>query len=164
MSADKLIECLNRTLKLHQSLYELATRKTEIIKEGDIDALSSMIKDENKHVMAINKLEDERKLIVTKIVSDHPIQGDEPALTDVIALTSKPEGKMLLSLREEINEQLSELKRVNQLNQELVHSSLQFVNYSLDLLMPRPQTINYNKPTNKGQTEQVKRSMFDSKA
>jgi flagellar biosynthesis/type III secretory pathway chaperone len=164
MSAEKLIECLDRILKLHQSLNELSTRKTDIIKEGDIDALSSMIKDENKHVMAINKQEDERKLIVTKMVSGHPIQGDEPALTDVVALTSKLESEKLLSLREQINQQISELKRVNQLNQELVHSSLQFVNYSLDLLMPRPQTINYNKPTNKGQTEQVKRSMFDSKA
>jgi flagellar biosynthesis/type III secretory pathway chaperone len=164
MSAEKLIECLDRILKLHQSLNELSTRKTDIIKEGDIDALSSMIKDENKHVMAINKQEDERKLIVTKMVSGHPIQGDEPALTDVVALTSELESEKLLSLREQINQQISELKRVNQLNQELVHSSLQFVNYSLDLLMPRPQTINYNKPTNKGQTEQVKRSMFDSKA
>ncbi len=164
MSAEKLFDCLTKMVALHQSLFELENRKTDIIKRGDIEALTSFLKEENKHVMAINKLEEERKLIVAKLVSGHSIQGDEPSLTDIVNLLHPTESRKLLTLREHLTKLLEELKQVNKLNQELVHSSLQFVNLSLDLLMPQPQKINYNKPTNHRQTEQTKSSVFDSKA
>lgn len=61
MSAEKLINTLNKMVSLHRSLLELAKQKTEIIKKGDIEALSSILKDENKHVMAISKLEEKGK-------------------------------------------------------------------------------------------------------
>ncbi|MBM7661594.1 flagellar biosynthesis/type III secretory pathway chaperone [Bacillus mesophilus] len=164
MKSEKLIDTLNKLLALHQSLHKLGTQKTEVIKKGDIEALSSILKDENKHVMAINKLEEERKQQVMRLVSGHAIKGDEPTLTDVIEGLSSEEADKLVSLRDQLYTQLEELKSINTLNQELVYSSLQFVNYSLDLLMPRTQNMNYNKPTNKGQAEPVKRSVFDSKA
>ncbi|MFZ3590387.1 flagellar protein FlgN [Bacillus sp. DJP31] len=164
MSAEKLIDCLRKMVSLHKSLFELENRKTEVIKRGDIGALSSIIKDENKHVMAINKLEDERKITVVKLLSGYPIQGDEPSLTDVVNVIPSTESSKLLFIKDQLTLLLEELKQVNRLNQELIYSSLQFVNSSLDLFMPQPQTINYNKPTNKGQTEPVKRSVFDSKA
>jgi flagellar biosynthesis/type III secretory pathway chaperone len=164
MNTEKLIDTLNKLLALHQSLYKLGTQKTEVIKKGDIEALSSILKDENKHVMAINKLEGERKQQVLRLVSGHSLEGDEPTLSDVIEAVSGEEADKLVSLRNHLYTQLEELKSLNKLNQELVYSSLQFVNYSLDLLMPRPQNVNYNKPANKGQHEHVKRSVFDSKA
>lgn len=164
MQTEKLIDTLNKLLALHQSLYKLGTQKTEIIKKGDIEALSSILKDENKHVMAINQLEEEWKSIVARLVSGHPIVGNEPTLMDVIRITTDTVKEKLLIIREQLTELLKELSQLNQLNQDLLSSSLQFVNYSLDLLMPKPQSINYSKPANKGQTEQVKRSMFDSKA
>lgn len=159
MSAEKLINTLNKMVSLHRSLLELAKQKTEIIKKGDIEALSSILKDENKHVMAISKLEEERTCIVEKLVAKN-----DPTLTDVINLQASPEREQLIEIKDELSKIVAELKVVNGLNQELVHSSLQFVNYSMDLLMPRTSSINYNKPTNKSQNEQVKRSMFDSKA
>ncbi|WP_246942751.1 flagellar protein FlgN [Bacillus pinisoli] len=164
MHTEKLIETLNKLLALHQSLYKLGTAKTEIIKKGDIEALSSILKDENKHVMAISKLEEERKGIVARLLSGHALTGDEPTLSDVINILSPQEAEKLDVIKNELTTQLEKLKALNALNQELVYSSLQFVNYSLDLLMPRPQNVNYNKPVNKGQVEHVKRSVFDSKA
>jgi flagellar biosynthesis/type III secretory pathway chaperone len=164
MSTEKLLDNLDKLLKLHQSLYELATRKTEILKKGDIEALSSIMKDENKHIMAITKLEEERKQQVVRLVSGHSFSGEEPTLADVIEAVSVEDGEKLGMVRNQLAILIEELKKLNTLNQELVHSSLQFVNYSMDLVMPRPQAINYNKPTSKGQPEQVKRSVFDSKA
>lgn len=164
MSVEQLMDSLKKLVSLHQSLYDLETLKTNVIKKGDIEALSSILKDENRHVMAINKIEDERKLIVAKLLSGYPILGEEPSLTDVINIVKPDESEKLQDLRGRLTQLLKELKILNQLNQQLVQSSLQFVNLSLDLLMPQPQSLNYNKPTNKSQAVPEKRSMFDSKA
>ncbi|WP_456277626.1 flagellar protein FlgN [Bacillus sp. AK128] len=167
MTSEKLIHCLEKILKLHESLYKIALNKTEIIKSGDVDSLTSVIQNENKHIMALNQLEEERKTFVLKLASGHQFEGEEPTLSDVIPLCDSSNQHALLEIRQKLSHQLHELKRVNQLNQELIFSSLQFVNYSIDLLMPRKESMNYHNSNQKGQagqTSHVKRSMFDSKA
>ncbi|HBJ01524.1 MAG TPA: flagellar protein FlgN, partial [Lysinibacillus sp.] len=58
------VEAINSTLtmleRMHKSLLELALKKTEIIKAGDIEALDQLLKDEQAHVAAIEKLEQQR--------------------------------------------------------------------------------------------------------
>ncbi len=54
------------------------------------------------------------------------------------------------------------LKEQNELNQQLLITSLQFVNLSLDLLRPQDRNYNYDK-TNQEPPKKMK-SMFDSKA
>ncbi|XRD25634.1 hypothetical protein AABM34_03335 [Lysinibacillus fusiformis] len=48
------VEAINSTLmmleRMHKSLLELAFKKTEIIKAGDIEALDQLLKDEQAHV------------------------------------------------------------------------------------------------------------------
>lgn len=164
MSAAKLTEVLTEMYKLHQSLYEVASRKTEIVKKSDIEALSSIMKEENKHVMAINQLEEERMQLVAKMMSGHPIQGNEPTLTECIETLPIKERESLFTIKDKLSTILQKLKDRNYMNQELIYSSLQFVNMSLDLLRPEPKNINYDRPKNPSQDGNQKRSMFDSKA
>ncbi|KAA0548324.1 flagellar protein FlgN [Bacillus sp. BGMRC 2118] len=165
MSAHALTDVLTKLYKLHQSLYEVATRKTEVVKKSDIEALSSIMKEENKYVMAINQLDGERKQIVAKMMSGHPFQGNEPTLTECIETLPIEERDSLLTIKDKLLQKVNELKKLNLLNQELIYSSLQFVNLSLDVIMPKqPDSLNYNKPQVKGQTGSKNRSMFDSKA
>jgi flagellar biosynthesis/type III secretory pathway chaperone len=164
MSAEQLTDVLTKMYKLHHSLYQVATRKTDVVKKSDVEALSSIMKEENKHVMAINQLEEERKQIVVKMMSGHPISGNEPTLTECIELLPENERDSFLTIKDKLMNQIEKLKKLNLLNQELVYSSLQFVNLSIDLIMPQPQSMNYNKPQTKGQAGPEKRSMFDSKA
>jgi flagellar biosynthesis/type III secretory pathway chaperone len=164
MSAEQLTAVLTNMYKLHHSLYEVATRKTEIVKKSDVEALSSIMKEENKHVMAINQLEEGRKQVVARMMSGQPFSGNEPTLTECIELLPEKERESLLTIKDKLMTKIDELKKLNLLNQELIYSSLQFVNLSLDLIMPQPQSMNYNKPQSKGQAGPEKRSMFDSKA
>ena len=57
---------------------------------------------------------------------------------------------------------LRELKDINELNQQLIQQSLQFVNLQLDLLLPN-ELDNYSKEQ-AGQEPMPKLSLFDSKA
>ena len=46
-------ELLEKLLKLHQSLLQLDKEKTDMIKKGDIDALQSLLRNEQNHISAI---------------------------------------------------------------------------------------------------------------
>ncbi|MFD1736801.1 flagellar protein FlgN [Bacillus salitolerans] len=162
MDAENLMNTLTKLLRLHQSLLQVSEKKSEIVKQNDIDALSLIMKDENKHVLAINQLEEERKLLVAKVMSGHPFDQESPTLSDCIKIVNEEQGEKLAELQQELLEVLGRLQEVNKLNQQLVHQSLQFVNLNIDML--RPQQVEYNYGNQKSTTTPKSQTYFDSKA
>ncbi|MGM7683398.1 flagellar protein FlgN [Cytobacillus sp. Hm23] len=163
MSVQALQSTLQKMYKIHKSLYDLGTKKTDIVKKGDIKALDTLLKDEQKHVAAIRTLDEERKKQVYKMVSGHTIAGSEPTVTDCIDIAAGDDKQQLIHIQTQLTQIINELKQQNELNQQLLYQSLQFVNISLDMLLPQPEAFNYEKPaTSDG--HQPSRSLFDSKA
>ncbi|HZG59672.1 MAG TPA: flagellar protein FlgN [Anoxybacillus sp.] len=156
MSAKLLIKLLEKHVKLHKGLLELANKKTEVLKKGDMEALSGIMKEEQKYIAAINQVDRERIQVVEAMVSE----SNERTLTTCISQTEGTERAMLEKLRDDLIAVVSELKNINLLNQQLTQQSLQFVTVMLDTLMPQPPEMNYGAP-NKATTG---RSLFDSKA
>jgi flagellar biosynthesis/type III secretory pathway chaperone len=156
LSAKLLIKLLEKHVKLHKGLLELANKKTEVLKKGDMEALSGIMKEEQKYIAAINQVDRERIQVVEAMVSE----SNERTLTTCISQTEGTERAMLEKLRDDLIAVVSELKNINLLNQQLTQQSLQFVTVMLDTLMPQPPEMNYGAP-NKATTG---RSLFDSKA
>ena len=157
MSAQTIITVLEKLIKLHKSLNQLAEKKTTIIKEGDTDALTELLIDEQKHVKAITQIEKEREQAVLALMS-----GKNATIDEVIEIAESTEADVLRHLKEELLTEIMKLKEQNELNQQLLITSLQFVNLSLDLLRPQDRNYNYDK-TNQEAPKNMK-SMFDSKA
>ena len=61
MSATNLTTTLEKLYKLHKSLFDLSVNKTDVIKKGDMSELDRVLKDEQKHLAAINTVEAERQ-------------------------------------------------------------------------------------------------------
>ncbi|MDX8363819.1 flagellar protein FlgN [Cytobacillus sp. IB215665] len=163
MSVQALQSTLQKMYKIHKSLYDLGTKKTDIVKKGDIKALDTLLKDEQKHVAAIRTLDEERKKQVYKMVSGHTIAGSEPTVTDCIDIAAGDDKQQLIHIQSQLTQIINELKQQNELNQQLLYQSLQFVNISLDMLLPQPEVFNYEKPA-MSEGPQPSRSLFDSKA
>lgn len=164
MSLDNLYGKLEKILKLHKSLNEIAKRKTDIIIKSDADALKLILKDENKHIQAIQKLSSELSDIGNAILDSDEISG--AATISAIIENAESHDKMKLQkVKADLEEQVDVLKRQNNLNQDLLEQSLQFVNLSLDLLIPDLDTFNYSSNNESNEDiSQNKRSLFDSKA
>jgi len=158
MSAEVLTGTMEKLLKLHKSLYELAVKKTDIIKTGDMDGLNQMLKDEQAHIAAISQLEKEREKAAHSIVP----ALESPTVSDCLNLLSQPDRLRLAAITEELAELVFELKEQNFLNQQLVHQSLQFVNVSMNLLRPQPENINYGPPAGK-KSGKMNPGIFNSK-
>ncbi|MEH7225049.1 flagellar protein FlgN [Bacillus sp. JJ1566] len=159
MSAENLVVLLKKILTLHQNLLKLSERKTDILKKGDVDALNELMKEEQKYILAIRQLDNERIVIVDKLLG--PIE--DKTLTQCIERTAEPMRSALMGLHEDLVKVTHDLKVANDLNQQLTHQSLQYVNMSLDMLIPQEQNVNYGNPAGTKEKKQT-RSMFDSKA
>jgi flagellar biosynthesis/type III secretory pathway chaperone len=160
LSAKQLIALLEKHVKLHKGLLDLANKKTEVLKKGDMEALSEIMKEEQKYIAVINQVERERIHVVNAMVSE----SNDRTLTTCISLAEGTERAMLEKLRDDLTAVISELKNINQLNQQLTQQSLQFVNVMLDMLMPQPPNINYAATNKAPNPYEGGRSLFDSKA
>jgi flagellar biosynthesis/type III secretory pathway chaperone len=164
LSAKQLIELLEKHVKLHKGLLELANKKTEVLKKGDMEALSEMMKEEQKYIAAVKQIEKERIVVVEKIISVLGHAQTEPTLTACIELVDEPERSALKRLRDNLVAVVAELRNINELNQQLLQQSLQFVNMTLNMIMPQPKEVNYRKPNTAPASYEESRSLFDSKA
>lgn len=166
MSVETICSTLTKLERMHKSLLELAYKKTEIIKTGDMKALDQMLKDEQAHIAAIDKLEQQRQIQVTQYLGAKGVAStDKMTVADVIEAAEQDAEKDTLSaVRNRLMSIINDLRKQNELNQKLVFQSLQFVNLTLDALRPRPEQMNYSGREVRGTNTMAKKSYFDSQA
>ena len=161
MSTPLLIESMEKLLVLHNQLHETVVEKTEAIKNNDMQILTRLLREEQKHVTAIQIADQKRQQATAHVMNNQT----ETTLSEVIKITSGLERDQLVILQEKLTNVLAELKDANALNQQLLEYSLQFVNLNLDLLAPELELANYSKTPNEGfEQPGGGRSIFDSKA
>ncbi|KSU83097.1 FlgN protein [Fictibacillus enclensis] len=151
MASAQMIPMLKKLLYVHKELNHLASEKTEILKKGDVAALDALFEKENEHVKTLRALEEERNQISTLTMSE------------LIEQAAPAEIQQLQDLQEQLKKEYLFLKQQNQLNQQLLHQSLQFVNMSMNMLIPEPEKLTYSSSKANGYAGNSF-TLFDSKA
>lgn len=149
MSIHLLIESMQKLLKLHKSLLELSLKKTGILETEDIQTLTQLLKEEQAHILAIEKIEAERM----KASSDRK-------LNELLEEMPEPEKGVLEEISQELRGIISQIQEQNELNTRLISQSLKFISFSMSIVEP-PQD-DYNYGSNK--TGVQGKSLFSSKA
>ncbi|WAA12028.1 flagellar protein FlgN [Fervidibacillus halotolerans] len=142
MKHSGLIRILEKQLEIHTKLYDLAIKKVDIVKKGKIEALNELMKEEQKLISAIQMMENEREKELGRL---YPAEEKLPTISQCIQMADQEEGPILQHVYEQLLTTLQKMKQQNELNQQLIENSLQFVNFSLQLLRPRPESLTYNR-------------------
>ncbi|MFS8189046.1 flagellar protein FlgN [Rossellomorea marisflavi] len=165
MSLNALTTTLDRLHKLHISLLDLSKRKTNIIKASEMDQLDGLLKDEQRHLAAIQTVENDRQIHSEQYTESNGRSFDEPpTLLQCMETAPQEEKEELSDWHGKLTAVITELKEQNELNQKLVYQSLQFVNMSLSALQPKDERTNYTRPNDDNKVPAPSRSLFDSKA
>lgn len=162
MSADQLVTVMERLLDLHNSLLEKAYQKTTVIEKGDIDALNTLIKEEQKLLPTINKFEQVRQQVVRDFLTPFHVEEENFTISTCLTYIDDSKKDKLAELREKLLEVAQKLQKQNELNSELVKQSLQFVHMSLDMFYPKTPEFNYGPPKQSGPS--TSNSLFNRKA
>src|SRR5699024_7974874 len=140
---------MDRLIELYQTLLEGAMQKTEILKEGSIDKLQTLLVQERKTVQALEQPEKKRQHAVKKWFSYRNITV-HPTVTGMLEqITNETEKKDLEAKAIALIEVITRLKKQEHLNQELLRQSMQFVQMSLDMIQPTLEHMNYGQRAQK---------------
>ena len=75
----------------------------------------------------------------------HGISIETPTLSDCLQKANDQERQVLKTLQNQIVNKAQQVKKQNELNQQLLKQSLAFVQMSLDLLTPDMDSYNYER-------------------
>ncbi len=167
MSLQLLCRNLREIIGTNQQIYQLATEKKDILIVGNIDALARVVQQEGELIKRMGKLEAERQQLVNHIIQQYDIRQNEVRLSDLLAqVPNSPDKEELSQLFVELSALLSEVHSLNELNQQLIENSLDFVNYSIELFTDTEDEQIYQKPIaqDTSSTNYQRRSIFDTKA
>ena len=164
MPAQMIIQALETLIDLHKELNQVAREKTDVIKAEDIKRLSSLLVQEKRLVGEIERQDQARKVYVQTFLLDNKIFNETASLSVCIEHASEDEQEVLIQLQSDLMNELNRLKEQNELNQQLIYQSLQFVSMNLSLLLPEDATYTYDRPQDAEGNRRQSQSLFDSKA
>lgn len=151
----------------HVKLLDVALKKTEALKQNDMKTLDQLLHQETKCIQMIDSIENERIREVEMLLNQKQIVTDEnPSLAQLLRFYESDAQEKLYEIQEQMRYTIQKLQEQNELNDELIRQSLQFVNASLSLMEPTQPTTNYGRPGQQQQANgyQKRSSIFDSKA
>ncbi len=147
---ENLVDVLDKECTMYEQLLELSSRKTVIIIKGDLEALAKITDEEQCVIGSIQMLEKQRETAMKDIANVLNKDVDSLKLTDlIVVLEKRPEDQKNLAVqRDRLRGVTANVRRVNGQNQELLKSSLEMVQFEMNIIQASksaPQTANYSR-------------------
>ena len=147
---ENLISVLQEEATMYEELLELSIRKTPIIVSGDLEGLQKITDEEQIIVAKINRLDGKREEVTRDIANVLNKDVTKLKLVDIIQMLSQRpvEQKQLAAAHDKLKEIVGQMARVNEQNRDLIQSSLEMVEFDLNLIhsmKSAPQTANYTR-------------------
>ncbi|MBE5825954.1 MAG: flagellar protein FlgN [Butyrivibrio sp.] len=147
---ENLVEVLDRECTLYEKLLGLSSRKTTIIIKGDLEALAGITDEEQCIIGSIQGLEKQRETAMKDIANVLNKDVNSLKLTELIQILDKRpvDQKKLAFQRDRLVGVAENVRRVNGQNQQLLESSLEMVQFEMNIIQAAkmaPQTANYSR-------------------
>lgn len=158
-SLNTLIQSLEIMVDAHSRLLDLAKGKRDMLVNGNIQDLQSQIHREALCVDEIQKLEQIRMQKVQEFFEKKGIKGDSFTLEELIKLQYDNQIKVkLTSIAKQLRSLIQEISQINENNQQLIQTSLSFIQYSIGMFAKKEPAIGYGPNAKNRYT-----SMLDAK-
>ena len=147
---ENLVDVLDKECTLYEKLLGLSSRKTTIIIQGDLKALAEITDEEQYIISDIQGMEKQRVTAMTDIANVLNMDVNSLKLTDLIQVLEKrpTDQKNLAFQRDRLVSVADNVRRVNGQNQELLKSSIEMVQFEMNIIQASkraPQTANYSR-------------------
>ena len=153
----------------YEKLLALSMKKTPVIVGADLEQLQQITDEEQEIVSSINRLDKVREDCMRQIAGVINKDVKELTLGMVVDIFKKrpAEHKKLADVYDRRKRRIQQMKRVNEQKRELMQSSLELVQFDMNMLQAMktaPETANYNKNAyNSGDMMGTGAGRFDAK-
>ena len=147
---EDLLNTLEKENTEYEKLLELSLKKTPVIVNADLVELQQITDEEQEIVSSINRLDKVRNDCMKQIAGVINKDVNELTLGMVVDIFKKKpaEHKKLADVYDRLKNNDYQMKRVNEQNRELIKSSLELVQFDMNVLQAMkaaPETANYTK-------------------
>jgi flagellar biosynthesis/type III secretory pathway chaperone len=166
---ENLMDLLEKENSEYEKLLELSMQKTPVIIQGDIANLEKITDEEQIIVSSVNRLDKEREKVMNDIatVLNKDVQTLKLSLLITLLAERPAEQRRLSDIRRKLKITMDQMMRVNEHNRELIQSSLEMIQYNMNVLKSMkaaPETANYTRDAfNSGTTMGSNQKRFDAK-
>ncbi|MCR5793177.1 MAG: flagellar protein FlgN [Lachnospiraceae bacterium] len=164
---EELISVLEQEDAIYRELIPIAEKKTRVIIDNDLAALEQITEREQESIQQITSLERKRQEVVTNmgtVINRNPATLDLKTLVNL--LDKQPEDQRKLSLvADRLSKSIHRLVDVNNQNQQLIHQSMEMIDFNINLMksaMSAPGN-NYTKNASEAGAAVVNNASFDAK-
>ncbi len=132
---EQLTETLSEQSEIYERLAELSGEKRDVLVNNEIERLQQITSAENALVGRNQKLDRIRQTIFKDLASvlNRPVEN--LTLTDIADITKdQAENKRLRDLAQRLKESVNKLKECNDQNKVLIEYSLDYIDFSMNVL------------------------------
>lgn len=159
----ELIETLESMLQLYKALNGIALSKKDQLIQSRIDELTASVAQESRLIKQIAELEPIARSAAVKLQRELGLRPKlKITLTELGKMVFHSNDKLQLArLQEELAAVTDQLRNSNEFNQRLLRQSMEYVDFSLDVMYGAPdEEVTYKKPTLQPQG-QKRSGLFD---
>lgn len=159
---DRLIEVLNKETAMYEGILKLSKNKTNVIVEGKVAELEGITRLEQSMILQLGKLEEEREGLVDKMAVQLNVKASDITLASLEKLFPKGQTEKLTSCQKMLPKLINDLGELNVLNSKLIRNSLDYIDFSINILTNAGSTGN-NYGNSGLSSDSKKRNFFDMK-
>lgn len=161
--AEKIIEILNKEYAYYKDLLELSNKKKVIVVEGKVSELDNIVKVEQNMIFDLGQLEKLREQELQKLCGMLGVDG-KVNVSELNKHISQRSAEKLMELQKNLENTISELQNINNINGQLIQQSLDYIEYSVNMVTstgPTNSVYSGSKGSDKGLEN--KKRLFDTK-
>jgi len=166
VSIDKVILSMTQLNEVHLQLIDLGKEKQRAIIDNDSSNLTRLMTIENRLMKQLNEIERQREAHVNSFLQEKGIHSQlNLSVTELSRLVfDQNDKRLLLEIREELLNNALKLKQQNELTTQLLEHALQFIDFSLNIIVGVDEDMIYQKPATSSPGHSNKINFFDAKA
>jgi flagellar biosynthesis/type III secretory pathway chaperone len=144
-----VLKTLEQLVETHNHLLDIMKEKRTILVDGNIDGLQSILLQESSLVDEIQKLEEQRIQFVQEYFLKRDLVSTNFSLEELLQIEGNESIKNKLhSLAKQLRQLIKEITILNESNQELIQTSLSYVQFTISMHLRKEPSIGYG-PNNK---------------
>lgn len=150
----QLVEIMTEQSERYNELLGLSIEEKEILVSNDIEELQKLTNLKNMVITQNNRLEKKRISLVNDIAEVMGSTEKDIDLSKLIEIMGEqPESEQLIELGKNLKETLDKLKEANTLNKQLLEASIEYVEYSLNVMRSstNPESPEFPDRGNRGE-------------
>jgi flagellar biosynthesis/type III secretory pathway chaperone len=129
-----LSSILNKEVAHHELLRDLSMEKRQAIINNDIERLKDVLAQIEKWTVVVYSLEQDRTRLITYLEGQLGVSPGKLSLKEIIDLVEEPHRFLLNEDRNRLKSVMEEVNRINRTNVVLLSDSINFLNYTFNLL------------------------------